>query len=93
MHTQRDLSAADAFNIEPRPRPALCIYMKMVYNNLRPLSSALYLQPSGPGEESCLSDGVGGTGDHIRWAPMFMEPNAVKRGRKREGRGCLPGSH
>lgn len=32
-------------------------------------------------------------GDHIRWAPMFMEPNAVKRGKKREGRGCLPGSH
>lgn len=27
MHTQGDLSAADTFNIEPRPRPALCIYM------------------------------------------------------------------
>lgn len=28
-------------------------------------------------------------GDHIRWAPVVMEPNASKR----EGRGCLPGSH
>lgn len=28
-------------------------------------------------------------GDHIRWAPVVMEPNASKE----EGRGCLPGSH
>lgn len=27
--------------------------------------------------------------NHIRWAPMFTEPNAAKRGKKREGRGCL----
>lgn len=30
-----------------------------------------------------------GRGDHIRWAPMFMEPNAWKK----EGRGWLTGSH
>lgn len=32
-------------------------------------------------------EGGGGGGDHIRWAPMVMEPNVAKRGKKKKREG------
>lgn len=54
----------------------------MLYNNLRPLSSALSLQPSGPGEESCSSDG-GTTSDGLQWLWSQTLRREEKEGGKR----------
>lgn len=87
MHTQRDLSAADTFNIEARPSLHSVFTCKCSTTICGP--SRLLCPCSRLGLGNRAASQMGTTSDGLQW----LWSQTLRREEKREGRGCLPGSH